>query len=35
MCRVAANILHKLLRTADKGFSPAWGLGERDNASSP
>jgi len=28
MWRVAANILRKQLRTADKGFPPAWGLGE-------
>ena len=26
--RVAANILNKQSRTADKGWSPAWGLGE-------
>ena len=25
---VAANILNKLSRTADKGGPPAWGLGE-------
>ena len=26
--RVSANILNKLSRTADKGFPPAWRLGE-------
>ena len=26
--RIAANILNKQSRTADKGGTPAWGLGE-------
>ena len=28
ICRVTANKLNKQSRTADKGWSPAWGLGE-------
>jgi hypothetical protein len=33
--RVAANILHKLLRTADKAWSTSLGFGRGVNNSSP
>jgi hypothetical protein len=32
---VAANVLHKRLRTADEGWSSIFGLGRGANSSSP